>query len=816
MLTHPTPHSSRSIRRIALATTAGALLTTVAHAAPQAAPLTRPGSLGLPTTEFAQVLDHGPDLLVSPSTGQTYVARGTLPLRDGWQFTETCPFGLRRGDRIYPAQWSPVAWDADGELAVVELAATVDRLPGDLEQEQVAFDVVRVEPGFPAATPTVPLGTLAVAAAKGSSFLRVLDSLGNEYVGALSQNLSSPDSEVEVLGRAKGVYRTQGSLVRISGPGGTSQRAGGFHAWFTFHSGSPAIELDLQWHNATAGAPHQMAPDILFESAQLLLPVGWNSTLKWPYPEQGATYASAFYDQPFAVVELVRDGPTPHILRQRGRLTWRTVLWPEGQSQEALARLEQRGWGVARGPVNGWQDPLSARWLAQQALLPDLAYLESAYDAELSDTRAAIEQALTDGTPYYYDGVGRMGPYHSYGTPYGGMTGGDEIDQTPGAALMWTGNRDGLLAYQQLHRMLLDRQYGWVFDPSGKLIEVRDLVQPDGSLPVNFFSNDFIQLPYLDDLGFGAVPNPYAELTPRPEYEDAFIGTTPYDGLDQHDAQHGARATWPQKVLIWAANDRMARHDLAAQAAVWQMEMHDGPGGRLNALREWATAHPGVAGNFGRGEGWIVDAVTHWYALTEPTERDHFQPWFEAVLDTLLKLQSPLGVFYGTREGKVLDYYDFNYQFAIIQWYEQAIGLHAVACLLRSWADEPAREAALGELLVDGALAIWRYGWKPNTVGTWEQQAVAPFDPTLPAYENLEEIPPVGFGGGPGNDQIAGPLAYALPYAKPLEFVELYMMAQALAQNENPLEGLQNLYPYYLAIENRAPLLAWMQVILGG
>ncbi|MEO0651770.1 MAG: hypothetical protein AAFZ65_13930, partial [Planctomycetota bacterium] len=278
-------------------------------------------------------------------------------------------------------------------------------------------------------------------------------------------------------------------------------------------------------------------------------------------------------------------------------------------------------------------------------------------------------------------------------------------------------------------------------------------------------------------------------------------------------SQHGSRANWPFKVLVWAANDRMARFDMIAQSAVWQMEYHHGPGGRLDGLRTWATNFPGVAGEFGRATGWIADAMAHWYAVEHPDFRDHLDPWFEELVEAMDLLRTPLGIFYGNRTSKIIDYYEFNEQYAIIQWYEHAIGLHGIATVLESWADDPATAYKLGEYLVDGTLAVHRYGWKQGTTGTWEQQAVASIDPSQPAFATLAAIPTEGFGGGPVNDQLAGPIGYSLPYADPSEAAELNLMAQSLTGDLDPLAALTALYPYWLAIENRAPLLAWLQWI---
>jgi hypothetical protein len=777
--------------------------------------LLAPSLLARPQADPTPVVPHGPVLRVTPSATE-YVAHGTLPLPDGWTFTEACPFGLRRQGLVYPCQWSPVAYTSSGQLAVVELAAVVPGVPGGAAAGPVTYEVVQSSGApYPYVPTWAPAGTLLTAGLAGQVWLRVLDSHGNVYAGLVSQPFEWDTSTVEYSGRARGVYATRGRLFKLSGAPNALPYLGGFHAWFTVHAKDSTLELDLQWHNATVGPVAEMAGDILFEKVELILPSGWRSLSKWPLPTAGSTYETNLIGAQRTVVELIRDVSTPHVLRQRGRLTWRTVLHPKNDGTQATKRKEQVGFGVVRGETRGWQDAQCARWLAQQTLLPDLTHWQKSFAAELTQQRQDIETALTQGTPYLYNGVGQMGPYHSYGSSYGGMTGGSEIDQTPGAPLMWTGSTDGLLATQMLHRMVLDRQYGWFFDTKGELLLADDLEDPAGKLPVDIYSNDFINLNYVGALGFELVPDTYGGVSPRPPYEDALIGTTPFNGLEQHDAQHGVRATWPLKVLVWAANDRMARHDLIAQAALWQMEFHDGPDGRLSDMQQWAQAHPHVAGEFGRGEAWSVDGVAHWYALLAPGQREFLEPWFQKVVSTLETLQSPLDVFYGNRYGKITEYYAFNKQFAIVQWYEHAILQHAIACLLESWAPTPALRTKLERFLVEGTLAIWKVGWKPGTDGSYDQQAVAPIDPALPAYSSVSQIPATGVGGGPTNDQFAGPLAYALQYATASEYQELWAMAQALTKNSDPLTGLLSLYPYYLAIGNRAPLLAWLQELDG-
>ncbi len=768
-------------------------------------------STGIPADSFTNLVPHGPQMVVTPGTGESYVARATLPLSDGFADNALCPFGLRRGDTVYPAQWSPVSWAPDGELAVVELAAEVDRLPSDGDQP-VAFDLVRVSPGFGPGLPLVPADSLTTAIQFGRTLLRVTDVFGNQFYSALSQSPAGASTEIEVLGRAKGVFHTRGPLMRITGPGGSVERAGGTLAWFTFHSGSSAVELDLRWHNSTIGTPQEMAPDMLFEKVELLLPPGWNAAVQWPYPEFGQTLPAGTGGLPWTVVELIRDGATPHVVRQRGHLTWRLTLWPAGQEHDAMDRAEQRGWGVVRGADGGWRDPDCAGWQAQGTPLPDLSAWESALGSALGAQRAELESDLASGDPFLYAGVGRMGPYHSFGVAYGGMTGGSEIEQTPGVDLISSGSLDGLWNHRAMHRMVLDRQYGWVYDASGRLVVADDLVQTDGSLPVRVRDNDFIDLTYHDDLGFSDVPAVFAAHTPRPSYEGALLGTNPYNGLDQHDAQHGIRATRIWKTLIWAANDRMARHDLAAQAALWQMQFHHGKGERLDELYRFAQSHPGVGGGFGRGEAWMTDAIAHWHATTRPSERGALDPWFDRLLVTLERMRTPMGVFQGLRDGKVVDYHQFGGKYAVMQWYEHGISLHAIAALRAGWAPDAQRRARLGALLLDGALAIWRHGWIPGTDGTWDQQAVAWVDPGLPAFAGAVSTPADGFGGGPSHSQLPAAMGNAWPLADGAQRAELQAMASALMGSANPLGVIGALPASKLQLTDRAPLLARLQL----
>lgn len=776
-------------------------------------------AVAVSTAEAQTITDHGSDLRVTPSSAGTYVARGTLPLGEGWKWTADCPFGLRRGSAVYPAQWWPVAWDRDGDVAVVELAAVVPGEPNlAADPDPIAFDVVRSDPPFAFAPPQLDLDLMLLVGTLGKLRLEVRDGYGNLYAGLISQLLGSPDFEIEVVGRTKIVVHTKSDMFLVQPVDSAApKQLGAIHAWITASSNSPVIELDLRWHNSVVGDPDEMNPNILFDSAELVMPLGWRATSRWPLPTAGAAYEIDQPNRKKSVLPMVTKGSTPHLLRQRGHLTWRFVVHQKdvapGLVQDAIDR---RGWGTVRGIKGGWQDPFAKSWLAQRTLLPDLTAWEDAMESELSLARDDIEAAFASGSPYYYapDGVGQMGPYHSIGVKYGGMTSGSEIFQTPGADLMWTAEPDGLFKYEALHRMVHDRQYGWFYDGDGNLVTAFHLIDSDNSLPIKIFSNEFIDIANKGALGFEHVHDLYAALQPRPAYEDDLVGTDPYNGLEQYDTQHVIRGTYPSKVLVWGANDRMARHDLIAQAAMCHMEQHDGPGGRLWGIYQWSQQHPGVAGEFGRGEAWAVDAVAHWYALASPVHRTLLDGWFQTVYETLGNLRTPLGVFYGNRDGKITSYYAFDDKYAIIQWFEHAILLHSIACMLESWAPDTQTETDLARWLVEGALAFWRYGWKPGTVGTYDQQAVAWMDPTLPAFASLQEIPADGFGGGPDSDQIASPMGVAVPYATLAEALELLAASQALTGTSNPLVGFESLYTYYLGIENRAPLVAWLQVTL--
>ncbi|QDU67938.1 hypothetical protein [Engelhardtia mirabilis] len=764
------------------------------------------------------VQDHGADLRVTPSDTGSYVARGTMPLGKGWTWTEDCPFGLRRGGKVYPAQWSPVAWDHSGSVAVVELAALVDpepTLPAD--PDPIKFDVVQSDVPFAFAYPPLDPALVDLALSFGKLRLQVDDALGNIYAAPISLPLDSPHSEIEVAGRAKAVYHTTANLqlVKAVSPNPLAQ-IGGLQVWITLYAESNVLELDLRWHNATMGHQGEMAPDVLFKNVELAMPLGWRATSRWPLPTSGPVYDLNTAGRTKSALPIVVAGSTPHVLRQRGNLTWRFVVHPQGVDDQVQENIDRVGWGAVRGEVGGWQDPFARSWLAQRTLLPDLSVWENSLKSELEGDRAEIEFAFANGTPYLYTsgGVGQMGPFHSIGVKYGGMTGGAEIYQTPGADLMWTAENDGLVAFEMLHRMVHDRQYGWFFDTEGNLVKSFDLVDSNGALPVNVFNNEFLDVANLGALGFETVPDVYANVQPRPTYEDSLLGTDPYNGLEQYDAQHGARATYASKVLVWGANDRMARQDLINQAALWQMEFHEGPGGRLKTLYNWAKQNPHVAGEFGRGEAWILDAMSHWYAIADTADRARMDPWFQMVVKTLEKLRTPMGIFYGNRDGKITNYYQFQNKYAIIQWYEHEILMHTLACVLESWAADVATQNKLAMWLVEGVLACNDVGWKPGSVGTYDQQAVAWMDPSLPAFANLAQIPTDGAGGGPDADQIAGPVGLALPYALPQQAVQLFGMAQGLTGATDPLQGFESLYTYYLGVENRAPLLAWLQVIL--
>ncbi|QDU67939.1 hypothetical protein [Engelhardtia mirabilis] len=763
----------------------------------------------------ADVQHYGPTLRVTPSDASTYVARGTMPLPPGTTWSFHCPFGLRRNGTVYPTQWWPVAFHPDGSASVVELAATVPGEPSlPADPGLVDFEIVTSDPPFALTTPQLDSGLVSLLTKPGKLRLRVTDSHGNEYTGDLSQSIVSPASDLEVLGRAKLVYITDELLTLTKGAPGALPYLGGFRAWFTAYDQGRVVELDLRWHNAVLNPFGPMIPDVVFEKVELLLPPDWTATPRWPMPTSGPATNANVDGSSTKVFPIIADGPTPHLLRQRGNLTWRLVLSRAGDGGERDDAIDRRGWGTVQGGPKGWSDPATSNWLPSHVPVPDLSPWEPSITNELRGDRNQIEFAFANGTPYYYaGGLGALGPYHTYGVTYGGMTSGSEIYQVAGTDLVWSGENDGLVAEEMRHRMVLDRQFGWFYDPFGNLVDAFMLEQPDGSLPVNVFNNDFINIANQGDLGFSEAEDVYADVLPRPTYETVVLGTNPYDGLEQHDSQHATRAMYPMKTLVWAANDRMARHDLLAQASLWHMQMHDGPGGRLAALNQWGKEHPHAGGEFGRGEAWILDAVATWYALEWPGKREKLDDWMSMAVETLLELKTPLDVFYGNREGKITEYYEFNKQYAIIQWFEHSIAISTIASVRESWAHDPTTKAALEDLIVKGALAIWRTGSKPGTSGPYEQQAVAWIDPDLPAFTTPQEIPSDGTGGGPDNDQVAGPLGFAARYATGAQAMEVLEYASTLMGSGDPLGALENLTTYYLNLENRAPLVAWLQLM---
>lgn len=763
----------------------------------------------------ADVSTFGPELRVTPSSAETFVARGTLPLPEGWALTPGCPFGLRREGVVYPAQWWPVALHPDGTVAVAEIAATVPGItPLAPDPDPVSYQVVVSDPPYGIKPPTLDQELVALLTVPGQLRLRVDDSLGSRFEANLGAPLGSAQSAVDVVGRAKAVYAVDDLLYKQFGMATDLSYLGGFKAWYTLYDGGRTVELDLRWHNAVTFPGGDMVPDVIFEHVDLILPAGWTATPRWPMPTAGQPQEVIEGGQPVTRMRLIEDGATPHLLRQRGNLTWRLVLHRPGDEDEVADVLDRRGWGTVRGDQGGWQDPAASAWLANHFTAPDLSPWEASLEAELQDDRAAMEHAFETGEPYWYTGgLGALGPYHTYGVSYGGMTSGTEIYQCHGTDILWTAENDGLVAAEMRHRMVLDRQFGWFYRPDGALVTAFDLEQPDGSLPINVFNNEFVDVDENGAMGFETASDIYAGVQPRPTYETVMLGTNPYDGVEQHDTQHAIRATYPLKTLVWAANDRMARHDLIAQSALWHIQFHDGPGGRLYNLAQWSDAHPHTGGEFGRGEAWVLDAVATWYALGSAAEREVLNDWFVLAASTVFQLETPLDVFYGNRGGKITEYHEFDKQYAIIQWYEHAIAIAALGALRESWAPDPWSKATLEDLIVDGALAVWRTGWKPGTNGAWEQQAVAWMDPDVPAFASPTEIPADGTGGNADNDQIAAPLGIAGRYANGAEALEIIEVAKSLTGSSDALEGFENLTTYWLNLNNRAPLIAWLQTV---
>lgn len=614
---------------------------------------------------------------------------------------------------------------SDG-AAVVELIARVSRPAGLAPGAEAIFDVVQHnhapsahEPGSEA---------LALLATPGAIKLASRDIYGNRYEADLYAKPRAGASGVDVLRNGTYVREVRTHEVLLHGPSTLGQplpHMMGVHATFRTYTNENFVALDLHVHNGMDGRDFttpidDVLYDIYFDRLDLEVPNGWQVLAAYDTTYQGAPIVGAGATV-WPLVDSLRQGQL-HNLPQQAQFSRRYVL---ARSNNAVARgrevLARRTFGFAMpgyaAPLHelwSWWNPDTAGYLPQRNALPLLSHLNLAnLRASLTARRNELVGLIADGVvssqagyPFNNKTLGWANPW-GYG--YGGMTGGTEIEQWPGAQIAWARTQAGLQLMEIQGQSYEDRQPTALYTASGRPTRLESMVQPQPGthgpwVPTTFFlrppaDNNYFAFPIAN-----RTQAHYAYETFRVPYYEKEL-----KDYQQIDLQHLTRYMNAWLVLAWLTNDAEAKLTLELHAELNRLTFHeyycsyDGyvNGIGLLARQLTAQAHPGKGGEWGRGEAWGLQANLAWYALGTDEARARYRPWFALISDASRRTVSLCtGNPTSLRIQK-----NFKAAFQSRQSFEASYFLHAIQGLRRSVFEnvDPAVHADLTFILTEGA-----------------------------------------------------------------------------------------------------------------
>ncbi|MEZ5976787.1 MAG: hypothetical protein R3F34_01005 [Planctomycetota bacterium] len=555
-----------------------------------------------------------------------------LPIGENWLLPPgtLSPFSFRAGGDVFQTQFVPCRRHYDGSPASIELTAWCPRtIPANEPVE-----IVRTTP--PYVDPGIPNQTIGLFLAGFGFRVDGADGLVTEPLNGLDGEITFGPSTIEIE------------------HGGQLAQYGGYRYWLRALRNAPLLELDFLWHNGDTTSPD---PDIRFDLAAFDLPPGWRAFSVVPRPD---VHLDA---TPTGNRFVIADGGVNTLLQLHEHHV-RLVLYPDGWQQAAERLATYAGWGVCLPDGGLWSfwNSSTPWYTAHGTALPVISNFtyQTFVDrvrAEWSSTRTKLLTGQQfSGSPH-----GKLGWLHMRGTPYGGPTGGDLLEYTPGFEAVRAGVPEGLLDH--VAKMWVDSNRGSssLFDAVGDPIDLDLYVamkQLQDELDFRFellpeavgegHTNRFIQ----DEEWFG--------FSTAGDRFSSDPGAAPYEATlrsyGSYDAQHGGRYLNEPLVLASMANDRIAKHMIVARAAANRADNWEGEGDGHHARYGWlldlVQQFPAEGSGAGRAEGWNLDIACEAYSFLPAGERQWLNRFIDTVVDIMVWSQVPMGFVQVTCEGK--------------------------------------------------------------------------------------------------------------------------------------------------------------------
>ena len=703
----------------------------------------------------------------------TFFLKGTLPMPPELYplNTTTPPFSVRDADgNVVDAQVEIVSRYANPAHGadVVEIIAQVNRPAGTSSGDRIVYEVIWRASAQP--THTVDPQIQTILDTPDSIVLRCTDVFGHPYEADLLNDVRI-NNTAELRTNRDGpfvhqvrTYENLEPVTPVAGSLGTLPHLMGVHSYITTWKDAGFFSIDLRVHNGHEGLDATTTDDdsmgrVYFNELELVVPDGWSLYQAFETPSFGTMYNQGATDV-YPIVSPVGGGDL-HVMRVQEQFHRRLILCKDGWRGRALVALREEGLGFCRDGFSdtdfrflSWWNPVSARYISQNIPMPDLSFLETpaqARDKVLSDyagVAVAFQNGSTGPWPLTF---GRLGWAHPWGPMSGGFQGGTEIHFWDGVRTAYGASVDGYHYFQTLHRMYTERHPTALYDRHGEPYNLESWVYDDGDGPI--LPTWILLIPWLslgDPHGFTTAPTFQVDAVTtqdrRPAYENTLAG------FEHIDTEHLIRYTRSAKVLAWLGNDAIAKDDLELQAELCratytilpQNEYGQGITTGLLFDRQYVESYPHQGFDLNRGDGWVFDTVSTYYALADPAWRSRVRPWFDDVIDLVELGQSTCS---GTIMSKPNTAH-FGGQYRILQSISESILEYALWGMRSTVLDgqDSASATRLNNVIKRSTYAmISPQVWSNADASPHFYTALGPYDDSQPSFCGY--VPPDGHEG---------------------------------------------------------------------
>lgn len=544
--------------------------------------------------------------------------------------------------------------DAADGADVVEVIAHVRRPETMVPGTQVEYQVV-FHPHTPVDFELSP-AVEALLETPGALRLVANDPFGHRYEADLLKKYRDEDPTIERMrsGAAVREFRVPEVLIPVTpeqGAQGTLPRMMGVNTFLKTFRDQDFFALDLHIHNAFDGKDttvdwDEVINDLYFEKLNLRLPQGWTVVQSYenPYAGPGSNAGSM---QEVPIVGAMSEG-TMHLMHRQSQFSRRIVIARADAVADARVELDRGNLGFCVDGVAAsgerlwsWWNEDTARFLPTNHRLPNLSGMTSAAAIDAENTaklNGMIEQIRTGASGQFPIQAGNLGWSHPYGIAYGGMTGGERIDQIPGVDVAWSGSQNAFRYIELRSKMMTERQPFALMTSKGVPTKVEDHMILGGNagpwLPFHLWMTFIGDDSYFD---FQSAPTFQSDFVAnqgkKPAYEQTLRNYRPID------LQHLIRYSGDLQTLTWLGNDSVSKFQLRQAAELFRMTHHEGAlsnngyvgGHTLRARQLHTAAFPGVGVDYRRSQAWGLHATVAAYATGDTILRARLRPWLADV-----------------------------------------------------------------------------------------------------------------------------------------------------------------------------------------